>query len=90
MNPTPYWEGQVVGFASVRVLGRNVRVWMFQAILGIVTSIVDHFCWDWLNRFGFPLALFAIPLVSEACVILLFRWIDARWPNTEPIHNTLA
>jgi hypothetical protein len=62
----PYWEGQVFAFAAMRVLGAGLvclfffllrplgawRTFLTGALFGLVTSIADRCCWDWVNHFG--------------------------------------
>jgi hypothetical protein len=92
-----YWEGEVFGFAAIRILALvllspvlvafapPVSVWKalsVGALTGLATSVLDRFCFNWVNiRLSYFAAIFGIPILSGGVLMLLFRYIGNRWPR---------
>ena len=90
----PYWEGEVIGFVAIRILsalvlslvccvfpppGRWLRIFSIGAVTGLVASVIDRFCWNWIqNHVGYLVALFGIPMLSGGILVLLFRFIEGQ------------
>ncbi len=81
----PYWEGQAIGFAATRLLAaaflssicfvmvpkRRWEPYFAGALIGLATSVLDQYSFNWINvHAGFLVALFAIPLIAGIVVIL--------------------
>jgi hypothetical protein len=84
----PYWEGQVFAFAAIRILAaellsvicfvfppsaRGRQMFSVGALMGIATSVLDRFGFNWVNaRAGFLGALFGIPMLSGGILVAHF------------------
>ena len=81
----PYWEGQAIGFMATRLLAaillssicfvmvprRRWEPFFAGALIGLTTSALDQYAFNWINlHAGFLAALFAIPLIAGIVVIL--------------------